>query len=181
MKTNQDFPSLLTLREILQKNNNQFEVIHPDKVWTASFSWVEPASLDRVRKLEKELGFPIPHDYVVFLTEISNGATLYSDAKFGQWGYKIYGVNEILDAQIKWKDVFEEYWSSNFLAIGKIIGETHALIQVINKTAKDHDGCELRDGNPLDPPEDWEKISRSFREWLENLITAQGAKYWLWV
>ena len=176
---NQTFPSLFKLIEALQKKNKQLEVTHSDKVWVASFSWNPPAPMESIKSVEKELGFSLPQDYVTFLTKISDGATLYYDIKYGQWGYKIYGTNEIIKAQMKWESVFEEDWKTYFLAIGKIIGETHVLIQLLDRPTKNKDAFELRDGNPLDTQEDWDKISLSFHEWIENLITAQGAKYWL--
>jgi hypothetical protein len=174
------FLGITTLRDALQKNNNQLQLIHPHKIWMASFTWLDPVPIESVQKVEDELGKQLPEDYKFFLTSISNGAMLYYDIQYGQWGYKIYGIDDIVEAQIKWSSMFEEDWTPNLLAAGKIIGESHALIMNLNKPTKDNYGCEVFDGNPLDPPEDWEKMSISFHLWLENIITAQGAKYWLW-
>jgi hypothetical protein len=179
MKTNLDYSKLLELIDRTKDNNNQLEVNHYGKIWTSSFIWSKPAELEKVRVIERELGFLLPADYVWFLTNISNGATLYRDIKYGQWGYVIYGVDEILDMQENWRDVFAEDWEEFFLAIGKIIGESHVLIQMLNKPSKSSDGFELRDANPIDTMEDWEIVSPSFHGWINNLVAKQGVKYWL--
>lgn len=181
MSTRNNFPSVAVLREILLENNNQLKILHPQKSWVASFTWAEPVSLASVRMIEKQMGRQFPEDYINFLVAVSNGATLYYDAHYGQWGYKIYGIDNITESQTRWESIFQEEWMPNFLAVGEIIDESHPLIMNLKKPTKDKQSCEILDGNPLDSPSDWYKMSRSFHEWLENLITAQGAKYWLWM
>lgn len=181
METENDFPGIAVLREMLLKNNNELKVVHPQKIWVASFTWDEPVPLASVKVVEGQLRKRFPEDYVNFLTAVSNGARLYYDVQYGQWGYKVYGTDDILAGHERWRSIFKEDWMPQYLAVGEIIDESHPLIMDLGKPIKDNRSCEIYDGNPLDSPSDWYKMSRSFHEWLENLITAQGAKYWLWV
>jgi hypothetical protein len=168
-----------TLREALDAKG-QLRIPHPGKVWSASFVWSGPASTDLVMEVEAKFGRPLSGDYVAFLKTISYGATIFYDGRYGQWGYQLYGTGDLLLAQTEWKDAFHEDWLPHYLAVGRIIGESHPLIMDLDRPTKDGQSYAMLDGNPLDPPSCWPLMSRSFHEWLENLITAQGAKFWLW-
>jgi hypothetical protein len=180
MNTENSFSSVSTLRKFLIENNNELRVVHPHKIWVASFAWEQPALLEEVSELEKVLKLYFPEDFKTFLTSVANGAMLYRDARYGQWGYKIYGTNEINQNLERWATIFEQDWAQYFLAIGEIVDESRPIIMNLAKPMENSLGCEILDANPLDPPSNWDKMSRSFHEWIENLITAQGAKYWLW-
>jgi hypothetical protein len=173
------FTSVLALRKVIG-DSDVLQIIHPGAVWNASFVWNPPIALSVVKSLELLLEKDLPQDYVIFLTQISDGALLYYDSKYGQWGYRIYCTQEINERQARWKDVFADSWMQSFLAIGKIVDEDHPIIVDNEVRSQDGLGNQLIEGNPLDPLEYWLRMSSSFHEWLDHLITAQGAKFWDW-
>ena len=73
----------------------------------------------------------------------------------------------------------EGLWLPQFIAIGEIVSEHRALILDLCKPTKDGQGCQLIEGNPYDPVSYWVKLSESFHDWLDNLISACGSEYWL--
>ncbi len=52
------------------------------------------------------------------------------------------------------------------------------LIFDLTKPTKDDKDCLVIDGESGELPHTWMKASRSFGEWLDQLVVAQGAKYW---
>ena len=116
----------------------------------------------------------------MFLTSISNGALLYYDDDFCQWGYKLYSVQEIHDNQRRFQDYFEEDWSPNFIGIGEVVDDRHVIVANIGNPITDGSGCELLEGHLIDRVQHWPKMSRSFNEWTNFLVVSQGAKFWDW-
>jgi hypothetical protein len=114
------------------------------------------------------------------LKEIANGCTLYYDAVYSQWGYRIYSVGEIESKQALWKLSLGEKWRDNFVAFAELYGEANVLLFDLSLNTADFSSFAIREGNPNDVPDDWPIVSRSFHEWLDHLISAQGAKYWEW-
>jgi hypothetical protein len=157
-------------------SNNQIEIVYGNYIWTAKFEWNQPnINIDSV-SFDK----PLPQDYVHFVEEIANGCILFYDAAYGQWGYKIYSLTELKSKQEIWKKSLGNKWQNSFLAFAELFGEAHPLIFDLNLLSGDSNSCAILEANPIDPIDDWYKVSRSFHEWLDHLITAQGAKYWEW-
>jgi len=173
------FTSILSLKKVLG-DRNTLQIVHPDSIWIASFSWGEPISQSQMDLVDGRIEIQIPKDLILFWSQISDGALLYYDQKYGQWGYKIYGSKEILDQQSRWKNLFRDRWSPNLTAIGETIDDTHPLIAIFGHNDHEEMDYALFEGNPLDPIDYWKKMAASFSEWIDRLITAQGAKYWDW-
>jgi len=173
------FKGIKTLKGYLN-TNDKLLVIHTTKIWEASFTWHHPVAQEIVAETEKAIRKKLPMDLVLFLTTISDGALLYYDEDFCQWGYKIYSVQEIRDRQQECEDYYEEDWFSNFIAIGEIVGNSHAIVANIGIPSKNGSGCELIEGDRIDRVQDWPKMSLSFHEWTDFLVLAQGAKFWDW-
>lgn len=179
---NQDEKTLFESINSLQKGlggNNTLQVIHPGAIWAASFTWNAPNEYI-VENLEELKVKDLPKDLIEFWSHISDGAILYFDQKYGQWGYRIYSSLELVDQQEQWKHLFGDVWGSNFVAIGEVIDDVHPIIAKTDELSMDNLGCSLYEGNPLDPIKYWARMASSFHEWLDRLITAQGAKYWDW-
>ena len=60
------------------------------------FKWKEPATALEINDFEEKHNIILPEDFKKFL-KISNGAVLFEDIQYGQWGCKIYGLDEITD------------------------------------------------------------------------------------
>jgi len=167
---------------IFQKQlvGNQLSVLHKNTSWTASFEWFKPANLEQIQEVEQQLSLALPQDYKMFLNEISNGAILFHDKEYGQWGFKLFGTKELVEMQTKWKNSLPIDWNTRLIAYGELFGEANALVFDLRKPTKDSLSCRVLESNAYDEFKDWTVLSRSFHEWLEHLIIAQGNKYWLW-
>jgi hypothetical protein len=173
------FRSILNLRELML-SENKLRVIHSHWVWTAYFAWEIPSSIQIVIDTERKIGQKIPEDLAAFVTSVSDGATLYRNTDDAMTGYKIYGMKEIIEAQERWKQSLAGLWLPRFLAIGEIVSGNRPIIMDGNYPTKDGKSCRLVEGNPNDPVPYWQELSVSFHTWIDYLITAQGAQYWLW-
>jgi len=173
------FSAITSLKKVLG-DNDTLQIIHPDSIWTAAFVWNDPIDKDQMNMTEIINQFAIPEDLIKFWMQIANGATLYYDRKYGQWGYKIYSSTELQNQQLRWKQLVGENWSSNIIAIGEIIDDVHPIIAMFNNESNEYRSYVLYEGNPLDPIGFWVKMAGSFHEWVDCLITAQGAKFWDW-
>ncbi len=111
----------------------------------------------------------------------ANGLLLFYDIQYGQWGYKLYGTEELIERGAFWAENLIRGRSSQFLAFGETIGDSHALLFDLHKPSGNRESCAVIEGNVYDPISNWPATSRSFHEWLDHLITAQGDKYWEWM
>lgn len=174
------FKSLTTLKRRLQ-GNQQIELVHADYTWTASFRWFEPIKEEIVKEIQTGHGYKqLPLDYIMFCQQISNGAILFYDTQNGQWGYEIYGIDKIAEKQSLWRKSIPKTQEEQFIVFCELFGEANVLVFDRSKPVNDKDSFEILEANAIDPIDYWPIVSRSFHEWLEHLITAQGDKYWLW-
>jgi hypothetical protein len=157
------------------------EITHSGHVWKASFRWSEPADTEIVRNIRASFNDQLPKDYAEFLEKISNGAVLYYDSEFGQWGFELYGTDKLVAKQELWGKSIPIDWESRFIAFGELFGDANALVFDLSRPSINHDSCAVLEASAIDSVESWPIASKSFHEWLDHLITAQGDKYWLWL
>lgn len=67
-----------------------------------------------------------------------------------------------------------------YIVFCELYGEANAMIFDLKNPSPDMEGSSVLEADRLDQVRDWVKASRSFHEWLDHLVTAQGDKYWLW-
>jgi hypothetical protein len=170
------FTTLFQLQNRLAQG--QLSVTHAGYTFVASFEWFHPAGSEQIQAVEKQLSLNLPSDYNFFLGEISNGAVLYRDVNYSQWGFKLYGTTEIIEKQREWKKSLPFDWNPNLVAFGELFGESNVLVFDLSKLTQGLSNYAVLEGNPYDEFDDWTVISSSFHEWIDHLITAQGAKYW---
>jgi hypothetical protein len=175
------FDAIMALKKQLS-SGQQIEVSHSGHRWKGSFRWSEPADAEMVRDALASFNDRLPKDYATFLGQVSNGAILYHDAEYGQWGFELYGTDKLVKKQKLWgKSIPIEEWGSRFIAFGEMFGEANALVFDLSKPSINQDSCAVLEASAIDPIEYWPLASRSFHDWLDHLITAQGDKYWLWL
>lgn len=173
------FEAITKLKKQLS-NNQLLEVSHSDHIWEASFQWSEPIESKNLEEVSSLFNNRLPKDYTIFLNQVTNGAILYYDSEYGQWGFEIYGTEKLCLKQKLWKKSISVDWESRFIAFGEIFGEANALVFDLSKPTINQDSYAVLETSALDPIKYWPLASRSFHEWVDHLITAQGDKYWLW-
>lgn len=172
---------LKTLEVLAQRAapENRLEVMHSSHVWTASFEWQAAATEDEILYLEQTLGQRLPTDYREFL-RMHNGVVLYKDLKYGQWGFQLYGTHELAVENREWAENLSGKWRAQFIAFAENLGDANVLVFDTSQPTPDGASYAVLEGNAFDNPQEWVCASRSFHEWLEHLVTAQGDKYWEW-
>ena len=160
--------------------DNQLEVVHSGHVWQASFQWAKQASREQVQEVQTRLKNQLPNDYIAFLAQISNGATLFYDSQYGQWGFRLFSTDELIERQVHWQKSIPVDWESRFIAFCELYGEAHVMVFDLSHPTANKESFAVVEANALDPIKYWQTASRSFQEWLDHLITAQGDKYWVW-
>lgn len=171
------FKALSLLQQ--QATDDQFFVTSSGTRWLASFEWFPPVASNRIKEIEETIHMTLPKDYKDFLG-LTNGAVLFYDAENGQWGYRLYGTEELLERQIAWKSSFPNNWATNIVAFGELYGEASVLVFDMQKPTRDFMSYTVLEGNAYERVDGWPILSRSFHEWLNHLIAAQGEKYWEW-
>jgi hypothetical protein len=171
------FEAIKSLQQRLVQN--KLNVIHGAYVWNAAFKWTSPISEGSESDCPG-IARLCPQDYLRFLNEISNGCLLFYDGLYGQWGFRIFAINELEQKQLEWNKLLEGALEQRFVAFAELCGESHVLLFDLAHPSADQTSFLIVEANPLDDLNEWNKVSRSFHEWLEHLITAQGDKYWEW-
>ncbi len=179
MKIEKMFAGISLLRQRLSADG-QCEVAHSGRLWVASFEWFPLATTETIVETQRQLGKSLPKDYVAFVSHITNGAVMFYDVQYGQWGFKIYSTGELLEKQHLWQHSLEGKWKPHFVAFAESYGDEHVLAFDLKRPTSNGISCAVIQGSPYDPVEYWPVASASFNEWLDHLVTAQGAKYWEW-
>lgn len=178
-KTHKGLTALAALQTKLG-NESYLDVIHEGGYcWKAYFSFGEPAVEKSIEAIKKELLIPLPVAYEQFLLHY-DGAVLYYDNNYGQWGFQLYGTKDLLAQDKRWKAYYEGILSSTYMVFAKSMGDVDILLLDTSQTVEDGEDCCVIDGNSGDPPHMWRGAARSFSDWLDRLVVAQGAKYWRW-
>lgn len=106
----------------------------------------------------------------------SNGADLFKDEAYGQWGVKIFNIAE-LELSIKYcKESRSKEFIKGDLVIGEFYGDSDLLILRCDPDNKDF-GCVLV-ALPFDNRSDWYQVSNSFEVFLRNYVDFEGDKFW---
>jgi len=94
--------TLAVLRSKLDATSH-LEVIHEGGYsWSAFFRFQEPATKKEIDMVKVQMSVSLPPVYEQFLT-YCNGARLYQDDMYGQWGFHLYGTRELLPKNVERK------------------------------------------------------------------------------
>lgn len=141
------------------------------------FSWGNPASEEEIHEFELLNNMKLPKSYKEFL-KISNGATIYEDIEYGGGGFKLLGLNEILEStkdRIKWGYDLKDY----YIVFAEVMGNSDFLLFDLKKNeekGKDY----IIDGDTGYPVDEWAYIKGDFIHFINRLITTNGSVYWRW-
>lgn len=175
----ESFAGLIALRQRLDAAGS-IHVFHEDGYgWVAGFEWKQGATRELLQQAEQSLHARLPVTYQRFLME-TNGALLYHDRQYGQWGYLIYGTDELIEKRKYWSEIFKWDWHESYLVFAESLGDADVLVLDLAHPTSDGMDCVVRDGESGRRPSDWLPIANGFERWLDRLIVAQGVKYWRW-
>jgi hypothetical protein len=141
-------------------------------VWEASFEFYDPATADELQSLRNQ-GIALPEEFTAFLL-YSNGALLFHDKEYGQWGFRLYATHELQEANHTFAARYPEAREKipGILVVAESLGDGDVI--TVN-----HAGVVV-DGDSGYSPQSWKPIAKNFGSWLNYVIVAQGAKYWRW-
>lgn len=158
--------------------SGRLQVLHEGGYsWEAGFEWSDAALPKSLEWLVTQLEVPIPEPYLAFL-RYSNGATLYRDILYGQWGYILYSAETLVAARNKWQETLG--LPADYLVFGECIGDPELLLFRIDSNMPDEHGAVVVHAELALDLAEWRIVEGSFYDWLDHLIVAQGAKYWNW-
>jgi SMI1/KNR4 family protein SUKH-1 len=138
-----------------------------------------PASQQAIDAASAQLGLALPLMYERFLSQY-DGALLYRDEMFGQWGFRLYGTGDLVSANARWKQRYNQEWPPSYVAFAESLGDGDLLILDIAQPNKQGTDCRVIDGDSGYQPREWKAAARTFSDWLDRLVVAQGTKYWRW-
>ena len=132
------FESVHALRMSLRANP-QLEVLHEGGYkWMAGFEWHTPATVEEIDHLDKDLDTAVLTAYKSFLC-ITNGATLYKDEVFGQWGFLLYSAEACISKQALWHATLG--LPSRWFVFCECLGDADLLILDTSKPTPDNLDC----------------------------------------
>lgn len=168
--------SINSLKSRLSPNNTLTVQNERGFIMETEFKWNPPAKETEITSFEEKRKIILPKSYKDFL-KITDGAVLFKDKQYGQWGCKLYGISELIkvneQAQL-WRNL-----PDSWLVFATWLGDQDLLLFDIEKY-KSGDKRYIIDGDEGDSEDEFEYIKGDFEKWLDRLIVAQGAKYWRW-
>jgi hypothetical protein len=111
LKTMKDpiVPGLASLKERLDQSRKGIFFHEKGYEATLGFEWRSGAHDDELMIAEQALKKQLPMAYRQFLKE-NNGATLFYDVRHGQWGFRLFGTDELVTRQDYWLEIYEMSW-----------------------------------------------------------------------
>lgn len=117
----------------------------------------------------------VPSDYKSFLL-ISNGALLFVDDEYGQWGLELFPADTIRKETNLYESERSECKRKGDLIIGRFMGDSDLLL--LRCDANSDDFGHVIIVNAIDPREYWSDVANGFYSFMQQLSEAQGNKYW---
>jgi len=113
---------------------------------------------------------------VQYFWSICAGARIFYDRIYGQWGLEVL---DCMSARAE-TDSFRHERSDDYLfgdvVIGRFIGDSDLLLTRCDPSSDDFGTIIV--STPIDRRSDWETISSSFADFLEQYTKHGGAKFW---
>ena len=117
----------------------------------------------------------VPPDVATFWGAY-DGARLFVDTQYGQWGLVLHGPAGAKRLTDKFRAQRARDAAPGDLVLGEFLGDSELLVVRADPTAEDYNVVMI--ALPLDPRSDWSVAADSLGTFLEKYDTAQGAKFW---
>lgn len=105
-----------------------------------------------------------------------NGADLFKDVTFGQWGLNLFSIPESVAASDKFARDRAIDAKPDDLVVGAFFGDSDLLLVRCAPDADDF-GTVLV-ALPIDGRSDWHLAARDFESFLERYVQKAGEKFW---
>lgn len=105
-----------------------------------------------------------------------NGASLFEDLEYGQWGLRVLSISEALEKTIRFTTDRSEDCRQGDVVIGSFLGDSDQLLIRCDPSNGDY-GCVLI-ALPLDERSEWDLVAPSFEAFLIAYTDAHGDKFW---
>ena len=134
----------------------------------------EPTGVPREEIQSRQEG--VPPELIAFWTT-HKSAKLFEDRNYGQWGLVILSPDESAKAT---REFLEERRSDAHvgdLVVGEFLGDSDLLLVRCDSGQEDY--AEVIVALPLDPRDQWYRVSKSFLEFLYAFGKRGGKKFWV--
>lgn len=157
-----------------------------EKEWTTPKSTVDSKGEESFFKFKctffegvgnefESFNIAIPQDLKDFY-KISNGARLFEDTEYGQWGMNLFSLDELHRATEDYKHNREDEAMTGDLIIGDFLGDSDLLLIRIDEKMLDYGKVAIV--NPIYKRPDWYWLDIDFLDFIEKYASSNGGKFW---
>jgi len=119
--------------------------------------------------------FDLPSDIKEFFRN-TDGATLFKDEEFGQWGLDILNLNESFrKTEVYLSERNRDSLNGDFI-IGEFIGDSDLLLLRCDPSNDDFGMVVVV--SAIEPRVEWDIVAKTFENFLSEYYKYQGDKYW---
>lgn len=136
-------------------------------------SFENPASEAALQSVSAQAA--VPPQLLAFWTA-SNGARLFEDEQYGQWGLRLYSASESLQETSRFAQDRPADVQQGDLVIGEFLGDSDLLIIRCDPSLESYGSMIV--ALPLDDRADWDRVSPDFGSFLLIYSNTNGEKFW---
>lgn len=122
-----------------------------------------------------QLPLSIPEDVWEFWL-VTRSATLFKDQQYGQWGVEVLEPAQALAETSRQAISRPRDFTSSDLVLARFFGDSDLVVISCDPERADFGSVTI--ALPIDKRDDWPVVAKSFGEFLDRLVKAQGDKYW---
>lgn len=116
-----------------------------------------------------------PEELLTFW-QCANGASLFEDEVYGQWGLRLWPVLRSLEeTRIFSSNRLQDYKEGD-LIVGEFLGDSELLLVRCDPAAADYGSVVV--ALPLDERVEWDFVSPSFQQFFVSYSKMHGQKFW---
>lgn len=120
-------------------------------------------------------GFRLPESLLDYY-QLADESTLFEDQEYGQWGLRIFDINDSLNNTKVFKQERSRDFKDGDLIVGEFIGDSDLLLVRCDESCDDFGNVIAV--NAIDARNEWSLISSSFDQFFLDYYESQGDKYW---
>lgn len=168
---------MFKVKEVLDKMNSHWSVPKSAVHREAEIPFKLRCSFNNGANEQKlsTLAISLPPEAIEFY-KATDGAVLFKDDEYGQWGLKIYCLDELDRATRFYLDKRSRDALEGDLIIGEFIGDSDLLLLRCNPHSSDFGSVMIV--SAIEQREEWDTAAIDVESFLLELYSQQGDKYW---